>query len=55
MYNEYVVVNAGSLKRNAHMVISLGVYGMIPSSPTPLLENMVGKANEGICFCGGDC
>ena len=48
MYNEYVVVNA-------HMVISLGFCRMMPSSATAVFGNMVGKVNEGICFCGGSC
>ena len=37
------------------MVISLEFCGMMPSSSTAVLGIMVGKVNEGICFCGGGC
>ena len=33
------------------LVISLGFCGMMSSSFTDFLKNMVGKVNEGMCVC----
>ena len=38
--------NVGSLEANAHMDIFLAFCGMMPSSSTAVLGNMVGKLNE---------
>ena len=35
------------------IAISLRLCGMMPSSSTIVLENMVGKVNEGPCVCWG--